>query len=264
MKTLVLNKTGTAKVGDKVGELEPNVTEDTIFVDDGEVIGFYLKKVDGRCLQLLELCNKEFRSDNVPKQDMSRGPQGTKKAKAEREVELVTQYSTTLGSIAPMAHMRRPYPTRSSVHLKPKAKTFIKGMIALAKESGEIVKQIMPEQYKKQLELIEEWVPEKWRFANLFTSSISNYNISASIHKDSGNIVGASNVIFSTKKEAEGGNLHLPEYGATIESGHGSMVFYPAWRNLHGVTPIKPLAKGGYRNSLVFYPLKAFKAIKRS
>jgi hypothetical protein len=32
----------------------------------------------------------------------------------------------------------------------------------------------------------------------------------------------------------------------------------PAWENVHGVTPIIPTFDGGYRNSLVFYPLKAF------
>jgi hypothetical protein len=39
------------------------------------------------------------------------------------------------------------------------------------------------------------------------------------------------------------------------------MLVYPAWRNVHGVTPIIPLKEGGYRNSLVFYPLKAFKGL---
>jgi hypothetical protein len=30
---------------------------------------------------------------------------------------------------------------------------------------------------------------------------------------------------------------------------------------MHGVTPIIPTFEGGYRNSLVFYPLKAFKGL---
>ena len=265
MKTVELKKVGTGKVGDKVGDLEPNITEDSLFVDGGEPVGFYLKSVSGRCLQLLELCNKEFRSDRVPKDKMNRSDLVAKARDAGTKYEDtngVQQLSTLLGSMAPRPHMKRPYPTRSSVHLKPTAKTFIKGMLALAKECEGMVEAIMPDQYNKQLKLIEEWVPERWRFGRLFTSSISNYNISASVHKDSGNIKGASNVIFSTKKQSEGGHLHLPEYGATVESRHGSVLFYPAWRNLHGVTPIKPTVKGGYRNSLVFYPLKAFRGLK--
>jgi hypothetical protein len=39
------------------------------------------------------------------------------------------------------------------------------------------------------------------------------------------------------------------------------MLVYPAWRNVHGVTPIVQTATGGYRNSFIFYPLKAFKGI---
>lgn len=35
-----------------------------------------------------------------------------------------------------------------------------------------------------------------------------------------------------------------------------AILVYPAWMSLHGVTPIKLHKEGGYRNSLVFYPLK--------
>ena len=35
-----------------------------------------------------------------------------------------------------------------------------------------------------------------------------------------------------------------------------------AWRNVHGVTPIIPTFEGGYRNSLVFYPLNAIVGLK--
>ena len=45
----------------------------------------------------------------------------------------------------------------------------------------------------------------------------------------------------------------------TMDSSDNSMLVYPAWRNVHGVTPIVATKEGGYRNSLVFYPLKAFK-----
>ena len=93
----------------------------------------------------------------------------------------------------------------------------------------------------------------------MFTSSISNYNISAPFHRDNGNIQGCVNVIIAKKKDATGGNTTVPDYGATVDSCDNSMLVYPAWRNVHGVTPIVPNKKDGYRNSLVFYPLKAFK-----
>jgi hypothetical protein len=172
----------------------------------------------------------------------------------------VLQYSTIIGSIPPKPMMRRPYASISSVHSIKTAQTFIKAMYLLAKESEKLIKEILPKQYEQQLQLFKE-VGDKWKFGDLFTSSISNYNISAPFHRDAGNIVGAVNVIICKKQNSKGGDLHIPDYGATIGQQDNSILVYPAWRNMHGVTPILPTHEGGYRNSLVFYPLKAFKGI---
>jgi len=130
-------------------------------------------------------------------------------------------------------------------------------MLLLAKESEALIKEILPEQYEAQKKLFEQ-VNKKWQFGNLWTSSISNYNISAPFHRDTGNIVGAVNVIITKRLNAKGGNLHVPDYNATMDSANNSILVYPAWKNIHGVTPITPTHEGGYRNSLIFYPLKAF------
>ena len=127
----------------------------------------------------------------------------------------------------------------------------------LCKEAEQIIKDILPEQYTEQIKIFDEMDP-KWKLGNMFTSSISNYNISAPFHRDTGNIKNTVNVIITKRKNSKGGNLHIPDYGATIGQCDGSMLVYPAWRNVHGVTPIQPNHDGGYRNSLVFYPLKAF------
>lgn len=251
------------KIGEVCEYIEPNVTEDSIFYVDGEPIGFYLTKMPEKMCKLADLSNAEFNSKNVPKTEMSRGPQGNKKDKIERAkagIELVTQMSCILGSVAPKPHMRRPYPTMSSVHSVKTAQTFIKAMLLLAKESEKLIKEILPKQYEQQLELFKD-VPEKWRFGNLFTSSISNYNISAPFHRDTANIKGAVNVIICKKHNSKGGDLHVPDYGATIGQQDNSILVYPAWRNVHAVTPILPTYEDGYRNSLIFYPLKAFKGI---
>ncbi len=171
----------------------------------------------------------------------------------------VLQYSTILGGVPPKPHMRRTYPTISSVHDKPSAKTFIKAMFLSCQESENLIKKIAPKIYERQVKLIEENVPKKFRFGKMFTSSISNYNISAPFHRDNGNIKGCVNVIIAKKQNATGGNTTVPDYDATVDSCDNSMLVYPAWRNVHGVTPIVPTHKDGYRNSLVFYPLKAFK-----
>ena len=252
------------KIGDKCPYIEPNITEDSIFYLDGEPIGFYMTKMPEKMCKLADLADKEFNSNNVKKTLLTRRTgdgidEKTGNFKYKNEVE---QLSAIIGSIPPKPHMSRPYPSISSVHLNKKSQTFIKAMLLLAKESEILIKEILPKQHEQQLELFKD-VPEKWRFANLFTSSISNYNISAPFHRDTKNIVGAVNVIICKKFNSKGGDLHIPDYNATIGQQDNSILVYPAWRNVHGVTPIIPKFEGGYRNSLVFYPLKAFVNIEK-
>jgi hypothetical protein len=209
--------------------------------------------------KLADLADKELRSKNVPKSMLNRKPtdgwdeeKGIWKYKNE-----VSQWSCILGGVPPKPHMRRPYPTISSVHQVKSAQTFIKAMLLLAKESEKLIAEVMPSQYQRQKELFNQ-VPDEWKFGSLFTSSISNYNISAPFHRDTGNIKNTVNVIITKRRNSKGGNLHVPDYGATIDQCDNSILVYPAWRNVHGVTPIEPTFEGGYRNSLVFYPLNAF------
>jgi hypothetical protein len=243
------------KIGDQCEYIEPNVTEDCIFYSDGEPIGFYMTKMPEKMCKLADLANAELRSKNVPKTVMDR-----KTPLGNGEYLVVSQYSAILGGCPPKPHMRRPYPSISSVHSAKSAQTFIKAMLLLAKESEQLIKEILPKQYDEQVKLFED-VPTKWKFGNLFTSSISNYNISAPFHKDNANIIGAVNVIICKKLNSNGGDLHIPDYKATIGQQDNSILVYPAWKNVHGVTPILPIKEGGYRNSLVFYPLKAFKGL---
>jgi hypothetical protein len=247
-----------AKIGQDCPYLAPNITEDCIFYENGEPIGFYIKSMPERATKLANLANTELLSKNVPKAEMQRpkmmGYDENGKGIIDRSCK---QFSTILGGIPPKPHMKRPYPSISSVHQVKTAQNYIKAMLMLAKESESIMRDILPEQYQRQVELFKR-VPDQWKFANLFTSSIANYNISAPFHRDTGNIVGAVNVIITKRLNAKGGNLYVPDYGAVMDSADNSMLVYPAWKNVHGVTPIIPTHDGGYRNSLVFYPLKAF------
>jgi hypothetical protein len=205
--------------------------------------------------KLADLANAELRSKNVPKTIMDR-----KTPLGNGEYLVVSQYSTILGGCPPKPHMRRPYASISSVHNVKSSQTFIKAMLLLAIESEQLLKELLPKQYENQIELFKD-VPNKWKFGNLFTSSISNYNISAPFHKDNANIVGAVNVIICKRLNSKGGDMHIPDYNATLGQVDNSILVYPAWRNMHGVTPIIPTFEGGYRNSLIFYPLKAFKGL---
>ena len=249
------------KIGDTCGDLKPNVTEDSIFYADGEPIGFYLKEVPAKLKQFAEIANAELLSDRVPKEVMSRGPNSEfyKKMLAEKGMKHVDQFSTILGSCAPRPHMRMPYPRISRVHEVESAQTFIKAMLLACHEAEELIKELAPNVYEKQLKAIEENVPPRFRFGRLFTSSISNFNIAANYHIDGGNLKDCVNVIIAKRSNAKGGNTTVPDYDATVNSSDNSILVYPAWRNIHGVTPIIPLKEDGYRNTLVFYALKAFK-----
>lgn len=240
------------KIGDVCGHIDPNVTEDSLFCVHGEPIGFYMNHLPEKLQKLIDIANAEFISDRVPKSTMNRtsGEQG--------HTARVQQYSTIIGSVPPRPHMKRPYPSLSSVHQDKDAQTFIKAMLLAARESEELIKDVMPDVFYQQQAIIKEKVPPKFRFGRLFTSSISNANIAASFHRDAANLEGCVNVIIVKKLFATGGNTTVPDYGATVDSCNNSILVYPAWRNVHGVTPIVQQNAGGYRNSLVFYPLKAF------
>lgn len=268
MKTIELKQVEhSVRVGDVCEYKEANITESCILSVDGEPIGFYIKdlKKYKKLTALLSVANSEFRSKNVPKSNLNRvtavkgqfkdGWKGN-----PDDIRNVSQFSTILGAVAPNPLVRRPYPNLSSVHREPKAKMFIKAMLGCALESEKIIKHLTPKLWENQKALFKD-VDEKWRFGNIFTSSISNFNIAAPFHRDTGNIDGAVNVILTKRHKSKGGCLNVPDYNATFEQGDNSMLVYPARRNVHGVTPIMPEQEGGYRNSLIFYPLKAFKGI---
>lgn len=231
-------------IGSCCGNIKPNITADTLLTIDGEVIGFYIKNVahySKRLKKLLDLANNEFLGSNVPKSDMRRS-------------NGVEQRSTILGFIPAKPNFKRAYHSVSSVHQVETAKDYIKAMILASDESMKVVKNIAPEIYKRQKELLGE-IPKKYKVGDYFTSSIANYNIAANFHRDTGNIKQSVNVILTKRRLSDGGCLSVPDYGITFACHDSSMIVYPAWRNVHGVTPIVPKAKGGYRNSLIFYPL---------
>ena len=250
------------RIGDDCPYYEANIKEDCILYDNGIPVGFYLSKMPDKLCKLADIADSELRSDNVSKALMRRASLLKLQKKlglttAEANKYGVAQYSTIIGSIPPKPMMRRHLPNQSSLHSVPSAKRFLKAMLMMALESEKLIKELTPNIWEEQVELFKE-VPEKWRFGNIFTSSISNYNISAPFHRDTGNIIGAVNVIITKRKNTKGGCLHVPDYNATFEQADNSILVYPAWKSVHGVTPIVQTYDTGYRNSLIFYPLKAF------
>ena len=122
--TLTPNDSGL-KIGDAVPLIEPNVHESCILADrDGTQVGLFLTELPADLLNLVNIADAELRTKRVPKSDMRRSS-GLHNQAAE-----VKQYSAILGSCPPKPHMRRPYPSRSSVHGITSAKTFCRAMSA--------------------------------------------------------------------------------------------------------------------------------------
>ena len=250
------------KIGKRCDYIEPNVTEDTLFFENGCPIGFYKKNLTGRMKTLLNIIDIEFNSDNVKKSLLERSDVfdavyrkglSRKQAMASQTIQM----SAILGAMLPKAHMKRPYPCISAVHRQESAKNYIKAMLMASYESEKYLERHIPDVYYVQKKRMDK-VPKKFKFGNLFTSTISNYNIAAPFHKDNSNIKKAVNVIMTKRKHSKGGCLVVPDYDITIECADNSMLVYPAWKNVHGVTPILPSEKGGYRNSHILYALKGF------
>lgn len=249
------------KIGSRCEYIEPNVTESCYLYDGDDLVGVYITDVDKlypKLSEVMSIANNEFLSDAVPKTLLERADVMAKVAKgmtrAEAKKAGTVQYSTIIGSIPPKPLMRRAYPNRSSVHSVKTAKTFIKAMLIAAREIKGVMSDLMPEALERQIEAVSE-VSEEWRFGDIFTSSISNFNIAAPFHRDTANIKHTLNAIYTQRHNSNGGCLYVPDYDACFEMPDGSLLLYPAWRNVHAVTPIKPTHDGGYRNSLVFYAL---------
>lgn len=247
------------KITDKCPFIKPNIIDDSIFYLDNEPIGFYLTKMPEKMCKLADLANAEFMSNNVIKQ--GRANQHTSKmingvlTKIKHKQSSQTKSSAIIGRVPPQPQFGRNYCKMSSIHDDKRSQTFIKAMILLLKEGEQLIKEILPLQYEKQKNI---YANEGIKLSNMFTSSISNNNISAPYHIDTKNEPNTVNIIICKKFNSKGGDLHIPDYNATIGQQDNSILVYPAWRNIHGVTPIIPTHEGGYRNSLVFYPLKAF------
>ena len=264
MKILKLKKQEhEVKNGTRCEYIPPTVTESCLLEHDNKIIGFYLTDLPDKLKQYITIANKEFLSDNVPKSLLERSDVYTMQrnlgiSRKEAMARNTVQMSTILGGVLAKPHLRRPYNSVSVVHTNKKAKTFIKAMLLACLECEKLIKQYMPEQYEIQKKIIEETTLPKYRFGNLFTSSISNYNIAAPFHQDRGNLKNTVNAILTKRKDADGGALCVPDFNQTFEQSNNSILVYPAWYNLHGVTKIIKHNEDGYRNSLIFYPLSGF------
>lgn len=250
MKTLNIKKTKEwVKKNEPVEVIEPNITESCYLVEDWEVIWFYLapEDVPQRIKKIATLVNNELLSPRVPKSMMNR----VFYDKLWNAIRL-KQFSAIIWAVPESPFKRRYKPWLSHLHLEKTADKYIKLKYLFAQECEKLVKEISPELYERQKELLKS---QKIKIANLWTSWIDNFNWSVNTHMDGWNIKWANNIIYFKRKNSTWWNLHIPEYEWVVNSANDSLVFYPAYKHIHAVDKITPLEDWWYRNSIVLYPL---------
>lgn len=130
---------------------------------------------------------------------------------------------------------------------------------ATARALGEYLKEHLPEVYEEDFQQAEAVLPE-WRMTenSLWTSGVINQSSQLPYHVDGANFDTWSAMPI-LRRGMDGGHLHLPEYDITVNCRDGWAVWFNGFRYVHGVTPMRPRQKDGYRYTIVFYAKRGMK-----
>jgi hypothetical protein len=236
----VLNKEQADEVvGAKVEALEPNVNEAGIYRDreTGEAILVYAP----------------YPATVTPL----------------RKVVLDTNYSTTLRASGTRNASRTFGFTNRSAVLQREACTPTslawdspESAITLNETAvvlGDYLREQLPEVFEHDMNELSQVLPE-WRMTedNLWTSGVINQASALPYHRDGSNFDTWS-AMPVLRRGMDGGNLHMPEFGITINCRDGWALWFNGYAYVHGVTPMSPRAKDGYRYSIVFYAKRGMK-----
>ena len=124
---------------------------------------------------------------------------------------------------------------------------------------GGYLRDQLPEVFEHDLGQISEVLPE-WRMTEdaLWTSGVINQASALPYHRDGSNFDTWS-AMPVVRRGMDGGNLHMPEFGITINCRDGWALWFNGHAYVHGVTPLSPRSKDGYRYSIVFYAKRGMK-----
>ena len=186
-----------------------------------------------------------------------------------RKVVLDTNYSTTLRASGTRNASRTFGFTNRSAVLQREACTPTslawdspESAITLNETAvvlGDYLREQLPEVFEHDMNELSQVLPE-WRMTedNLWTSGVINQASALPYHRDGSNFDTWS-AMPVLRRGMDGGNLHMPEYGITINCRDGWALWFNGYAYVHGVTPMSPRAKDGYRYSIVFYAKRGMK-----
>jgi hypothetical protein len=236
----VLNKEQADEVvGAKVEALEPNVNEAGIYRDreTGEAILVYAPYPAA-----ITPLRKAVLDTNYST---------TLRASGTRNV------SRTFGFTNRSAVLQREACTPTSLAWEsPEAQITLN---ETAQVLGDYLREQLPEVFEHDMNELEQVLPE-WRMTEdaLWTSGVINQSSALPYHRDGSNFDTWS-AMPVVRRGMDGGNLHMPEYGITINCRDGWALWFNGYAYVHGVTPMSPRAKDGYRYSIVFYAKRGMK-----
>lgn len=228
----------TELIGDKVPDLQPNITTASVVVDAN---------------------TKEPQFAYLPVTDtaeLRRSVLGLHYSKMSRAKGYASA-STTFG-YSP----RRPVYGREGCGQSQVARDQPRNHRPLAEWASRLqhmLHDISPEIVEHD-QLALKAVDESWRLgeSDLWTSGVINRTSRLPYHRDTFNF-NTWSAMPVLRRHVTGGYLAIPEYGAVIACRDSWAVFFPGYRLVHGVTPMHAQRDDGYRISIVYYALKGMK-----
>jgi hypothetical protein len=121
---------------------------------------------------------------------------------------------------------------------------------------------LLPDRAERDRAVATDAILPEWFMGGWWTSGVVNRTSPLPYHLDSNNLDVWSAMVV-VRRGTRGGHLHVPEYDLTLPCADGDVMFFPGYRLLHGVTPIRKLgnARGenrdAYRISAVYYTVSA-------
>jgi hypothetical protein len=163
--------------------------------------------------------------------------------------------SAVFGWTAPLPIRRRYVPTLSA--LDRDNHPLAAGLRAGATTWAALLREALP-QVAAEAESATAGVSPAWRLGeSWWTSGVINRDAALLYHRDANNLP-AWSAMLVVRAGVAGGYLHIADYDLLLPCRDGDVVCFPGYRLVHSVTPMRKRLSGGYRVTVVHYPVKSF------
>ena len=225
--------------GQAVPDLEPNLTEEGLYIDaDTEEPIFYYAPMPRLVGELRRA---------VVNMKMSTTTRGTGTENASRVFGMTPRRSFRRRDHCGATTLSIDSPERHDV------------LVELSDVFAEMFLAVLPEQAIGDRAAIDA-IPPEWRMTDnaLWTSGVVNRSSILPYHTDGANFPtwSAMPVI---RRNMQGGYLHLVEHDLVCSCRDGWVTFFYGNKYMHGVTPMHATRKDAYRYSIVYYALRGMK-----